>query len=899
MIKSRIRTITLCIILALAIVMTCAMLVACDKNETPTPDGQIKPAPDEKNEPTVYSVAYAGVDNAINPNAAIKSYVVGCDDIPLSDAIKTGYTFNGWKYNDQVVTAIKSEWNSNVTLTATWTANHYSINYAGLEGGTNPNADKTSYTVENNKIALPAAEREGYQFAGWTYNDRTVTEIDPSWASDVTLVANWGEHVCHIELEWDLPEQYRFYFLGEPYAIGFYVNGDYVQVAPKVYLVYGEDSDKKIFIPYYNGICLAMTGFDSMTAGTKHVTIEVRNINRPEGGVFPSVTKSFDVEVKDYDHDHYGFSTQPTDANVTYPEGYGFDATLKNAGDVIAYNWCDVVVEDEMDERCSHQNYNPYNLLTGATGFTSSLEVPYSYETDSEHYRLIAIYGDMTRVYSNIVTANISDAPSGAARENWARLGEVVFGPDSTRGGVPFDLADYGIGSGTISFVKNVNGAEFTFNNVNFVNDSYVCDAFNSSAGFQYFYTNMNGAYAIHLVGDNYFTNTYYFQKAAGIAVNFQNIEQNLLHDIVNESTLIIDGSGSLNCTGGAPSIYANADLTIDAKLSFASYVGRPGGGLIANYILMTDNARVNATNSGYVFNTMVGGMQIDSGAKLNALLTMPRKEGTVDAITAMTIAGTVQIDSADVSISVIAAPEIYQPIDGSVEGIQTCSIISAYGAIIINGSNVDLKIIASNSPSTAPYFESACALAATAVYVTDSYLTIDLQTDLFHSVYGIAANNTINIDNSFVYLYIKALNEMNGINCPEGNVEIINNSNVTVKGITAYVDEEPMFGVYSGSSTPSIVVNDSRLAVDFNRGYAVAAYLGMVQLVPAHYDEGYTPTALEGFVEDSDHGLSAVSKMAGVDPNDGIMKFHYFETVYDLTGDNPAPAKRITVDNT
>ena len=145
----------------------------------------------------------------------------------------------------------------------------YTITYAGVENAVNPNTVKT-YTAESGEIALSDPVKEGYPFEGWTYNGEKVTKIDSKWGQDVTLVANWGAHYCHIEFEWDLPEQYRFYFLGEPFKTGFYIEGKWCEVAPKVWLKYGEDG--KVFIPYINGRSLRVEGFDSKTVGTKHIT---------------------------------------------------------------------------------------------------------------------------------------------------------------------------------------------------------------------------------------------------------------------------------------------------------------------------------------------------------------------------------------------------------------------------------------------------------------------------------------------------------------------------------------------------------------------------------------------------------------------------------------------------
>ena len=85
------------------------------------------------------------------------------------DPEKDGYTFAGW--TPDVAETMPAE---DVTYTATWTINQYSITYdltggALAEGETNP----TSYTIESEDITLTNPTREGHTFAGWTGTDLT------------------------------------------------------------------------------------------------------------------------------------------------------------------------------------------------------------------------------------------------------------------------------------------------------------------------------------------------------------------------------------------------------------------------------------------------------------------------------------------------------------------------------------------------------------------------------------------------------------------------------------------------------------------------------------------------------------------------------------------------------
>ncbi len=100
---------------------------------------------------------------------------------------RTGYTFAGWQ--PAVPETVPA---SNVTYTAQWKVNQYTVMFEG-NGGALGDRALPSVTAEQDygsAIVAPTAMREGYTFAGW---QPEVPETVP--ASNVTYTAQWKEAV--------------------------------------------------------------------------------------------------------------------------------------------------------------------------------------------------------------------------------------------------------------------------------------------------------------------------------------------------------------------------------------------------------------------------------------------------------------------------------------------------------------------------------------------------------------------------------------------------------------------------------------------------------------------------------------------------------------------------------
>lgn len=122
---------------------------------------------------------------------------------------RTGYTFAGWKQSDTGTTIQPgSTFNipaNNVTLTAQWTINKYTVSYS-LNGGSGTfNAVEqnynTSFTVSSTKPT-----RSNYTFAGWKRSDTgAIVQAGGTFtipANNVTLTAQWNpwQHAINYNL---------------------------------------------------------------------------------------------------------------------------------------------------------------------------------------------------------------------------------------------------------------------------------------------------------------------------------------------------------------------------------------------------------------------------------------------------------------------------------------------------------------------------------------------------------------------------------------------------------------------------------------------------------------------------------------------------------------------------
>ena len=133
-----------------------------------------------------YAVTLHANGGTIN-NGNVTEYTYGVGATLPTDVTRTGYTFKGWYYNENLtgspVTAIGDTETGNKEYWAKWEINQYTITVKPENG----KADITITQDYGTPITSPADPiREGYTFIGW---DREIPKTVP--AENITVTAQW------------------------------------------------------------------------------------------------------------------------------------------------------------------------------------------------------------------------------------------------------------------------------------------------------------------------------------------------------------------------------------------------------------------------------------------------------------------------------------------------------------------------------------------------------------------------------------------------------------------------------------------------------------------------------------------------------------------------------------
>ena len=144
-----------------------------------------------------YQISYKGIEGITISRPT--SYNIE-EEVTINPISKLGYTFLGWTKDDseelQKTYKIVKGSTGDITLTANWQANTYVITLNPNEGSIDN--DTVNYTYDL-ALSLGEPRREGYTFAGWTYNGEMVTKeviansatLNEDGNYIITILANW------------------------------------------------------------------------------------------------------------------------------------------------------------------------------------------------------------------------------------------------------------------------------------------------------------------------------------------------------------------------------------------------------------------------------------------------------------------------------------------------------------------------------------------------------------------------------------------------------------------------------------------------------------------------------------------------------------------------------------
>lgn len=117
------------------------------------------------------------------------TYLYGDMVTKPADPVKEGHAFLGW-YNGEIPYDFAEKVTSDLTLTAMWQKNTYTVTF-NANGGTDVAPQEVEYLGTAKEPAAPA--REGYTFEGWYLNGTQWDFDEMSVTGDITLVALWSE----------------------------------------------------------------------------------------------------------------------------------------------------------------------------------------------------------------------------------------------------------------------------------------------------------------------------------------------------------------------------------------------------------------------------------------------------------------------------------------------------------------------------------------------------------------------------------------------------------------------------------------------------------------------------------------------------------------------------------
>lgn len=258
-------------------------------------------------------------DVTLNPNngiTSINNIKVSYNSLYgiLPEAIRSGYIFNGWYYNNDLIketTVMQKDYDHEIK--AKWTPINYRISY-NIDGGS-MSSQVTSYNIETATFTLPSPTKAGYTFIGWTGSNGSTPN------KNVTIEkGSMGD------------KEYTANYTYDTYSISYNLDGGSANGLRYNYTI---DDSFNLPIPWRNGY--DFIGWTGSNGSNAQINI---GINRGTTG-----NKSYTANWRKYNaNDYNGIYMVSTRDNVTW--SYNLDGYY-NVGDTNVHsgNWM-VTVSD-------------------------------------------------------------------------------------------------------------------------------------------------------------------------------------------------------------------------------------------------------------------------------------------------------------------------------------------------------------------------------------------------------------------------------------------------------------------------------------------------------------------------------------------------------------------------
>ena len=140
-----------------------------------------------------------GINDGNNPSG----FNVSDTDIIINNPTKTGYTFIGWSGtgltdNTKNLVIAAGTW-GDLSFTANWQANNYTITYDYNDGAT---AKTTQNVTFDSSYKLTVPTRNGYKFGGWFCGNEKIADGTYKTPSNINLKATW--EIITYTIDYDL-----------------------------------------------------------------------------------------------------------------------------------------------------------------------------------------------------------------------------------------------------------------------------------------------------------------------------------------------------------------------------------------------------------------------------------------------------------------------------------------------------------------------------------------------------------------------------------------------------------------------------------------------------------------------------------------------------------------------